>query len=274
MENELGAIRSARAPLRWAGSKSKLLPIVRQLWPNFEGKYIEAFAGSAAFFFNLAPRKSVLNDSNADLIHSYQILRDSPKALFFALNQLDVSPTTYYRFRSELPMISDPFERAIRFFYLNRYSFNGIYRTNTRGEFNVPFGGGRTGGFPPLSEWLKAAHLLTSARLTSLDFQEAVTQHVKQGDFVYMDPPYAVTNRRIFSQYSAQTFGLGDIERLRNVMHFVHECGSKFLVSYAHSPEGQVLAKGWRSIAIHVQRNIAGFAKHRRLDKELLITNY
>lgn len=266
--------RTVRVPVRWAGSKAKLLPVIRKIWPAFSGRYIEAFAGSASFFFNLAPREALLNDTNVDLMLAYKVLKESPKALYFALCDIDVLPGIYYKIRERFCFERDEFERSVAFFYLNRYSFNGIYRTNKQGMFNVPFGGHRTGNFPSLEEWVYAADLLKRAKIECLDFENAVKKHARAGDLIYLDPPYAVSNRRVFVQYSAHTFGQSDIDRLKRLMIYLNSIGSKFIVSYAYSPEGMQLSKGWKTVSCFVQRNIAGFARHRGLDREILITNY
>ncbi len=267
------AIKGGRSPIRWAGSKAKLLPVMAALWPDYSGKYIEAFAGSASFFFNFSPRRAILNDSNSELITAFRVLRDVPRLLHWHLNGVPISPEVYYCLRSKVDASKDAFQSALRFFYLNRFSFNGIYRTNSRGEFNVPFGGGRTGGFPDIESWVRASDQLKRASLLSQDFESAVLDNVSAGDLVYMDPPYAVSNSRIFSQYSAQTFGLSDIERLASVMRRVDSSGAKFIVSYAESPESSRLARGWRYARVDVARNVAGFSRHRRTARELIITN-
>jgi len=259
-----------RPPLRWAGSKRQLLPALRQFWRDSDRRYIEAFAGSACLFFDLKPHDALLNDANTELISAYREMARDPAGLYSDLLKLPVDAKSYYSLRSAMP--KTPREAAVRFFYLNRYCFNGIYRTNKSGQFNVPFGR-KTGGFPSKEEWLAAASLLSRAVLTSTDFEAAVLGVVQSGDFIYLDPPYAVSNRRIFVQYSANEFGVGDIERLRHVMAECDAKGATFVVSYALSPETAKLAKGWHCTRRMAQRNVAGFSLHRRRAIEVFITN-
>lgn len=263
-----------KSPIRWAGSKAKLLPRLAEYWSG-RGRYIEAFAGSAALFFHLEPSEGALNDRNEELMNAYAVLRKHPRRLYNYLLNLPVNSDFYYDLRRRHPSTLGVIARAARFFYLNRHCFNGIYRTNQSGKFNVPYAGGAsTGTFPAYSHWNQCADVLKRVELISDDFESFVLDRVTTNDFVYLDPPYAVSNRRIFSQYSAQTFGLKDIKRLSSVLKEIDRRGAIFLVSYAKSPEAKLLSDGWNVNSTSVQRNVAGFAKHRRRAGEILITNY
>lgn len=271
MEQAPTTRQEARPPLRWAGSKRKLLGELETYWQG--NRYLEAFAGSACLFFRLRPESALLNDTNVELIQALHVMREHPRLLHDALTEMPPSSDLYYFLRSQKPDELDPFERAIRFFYLNRYCFNGIYRTNIRGEFNVPYGPVRSGTFPPLSDWIFCANDLKKAEIHCSDFEIFVRENVRAGDFVYLDPPYAVSNRRVFAQYSAQSFGQDDLRRLKNLLVYINNIGAKFVVSYAESPEAETIAEGWATKKTKVQRNIAGFAKKRKIDTEIIITN-
>jgi DNA adenine methylase len=160
----------------------------------------------------------------------------------------------------------------VRFFYLNRNCFNGIYRTNKAGQFNVPYGR-KTGRLPALENWISASRALAGVTLESRDFEAVVRKHTGEGDFVYLDPPYAVANRRVFKQYAATEFGLQDLERLRSLMTHIDSVGATFVVSYAQSQETAILAHGWHSFRQLAQRNIAGFSHQRRKAVEVIISN-
>ena len=263
----------SRAPLRWAGSKRKLLPTLRKYWQTSSKRYVEAFAGSAALFFSLRPEKALLNDTNKELVHALSVLRECPRLLHSSLADLRPSSETYYSLRAAPIENMCAFDRAVRFFYLNRYCFNGIYRTNKRGEFNVPFAPNKSGGFPTEAEWVATSVLLRQAEFFTNDFESFLLDNVKRNDFVYLDPPYAVSNRRIFSQYSAQTFGIEDIRRLSTMLREIDRRGATFVVSYAQSPEAEILANGWNVRKLYAQRNVAGFVQHRRRALEVIISN-
>jgi DNA adenine methylase len=105
------------------------------------------------------------------------------------------------------------------------------------------------------------------------DFQSTIEQTVRAGDLVYLDPPFAVSNRRLFHQYGPDTFGLNDLERLRTALHLIDSRGATFVLSYADSPEARRYLADWRSKRLFVQRNVAGFGAHRRRSVELIVSN-
>lgn len=270
-----GLERSIRSPIRWAGSKAKLIPSLHHYWKaSGSTRYLEAFCGSAAFFFSAAPTHALLNDTNEELIGALALLRRFPRLVHYELTSMEPAENRFYRLRGLDPSSLDDIDRAIRFFYLNRYCFNGIYRTNKLGQFNVPFGRTKTGRFPSLNDWVTASELLQNTKLSTSDFEEFVLREARANDFVYLDPPYAVSNRRVFAQYSANSFGTSDIQRLRALLSEIDRRGAKFLVSYAQSPEAAILSDGWKTSRVYAQRNVAGFATHRRRALEIFISNF
>ncbi len=204
-----GNARRGRPFLRWAGSKRKQLSRLVQFWtPNHE-RYVEPFAGSACLFFELAPTSSVLGDSNQALIEVYRVVRDEPERLYRRLCRIPRNLLTYRLWRQLRPESLDRETRALRFLYLNRNCFNGIYRTNSDGEFNVPMGT-RPGEYFSKEDLLACSELLQRTTLVAGDFERTLGR-VKAGDFVYLDPPFAVTSRRIFKEYGKKTFDTDDI---------------------------------------------------------------
>lgn len=230
--------------------------------------------GSACVFFAISPPRALLSDLNGELVGAFLAVRQQPEAVYTSLLSIPRGADSYYSIRKLDPNSLNPADRAARFLFLNRFCFNGLYRTNQKGEFNVPFASSKTGDFPPWEEFLLAASKLKNVDLRCGDFASIVTNEVKKGDFVYLDPPYAVQNERIFSQYGPQTFGLGDLERLRETLDRIDSSGALFLLSYANSEEAKSLFKNWPAIEVEVQRNIAGFAKHRRRASEILVSNF
>jgi DNA adenine methylase len=259
--------------LRWAGSKRKLLPKLLPFWGTGYDRYIEPFAGSAALFFSIQPRQAILNDINRDLIFALRQIRKSPRAVYLAAKRYSPDSENYYRLRATSPSSLDPIDRAARFVFLNRYCFNGLYRTNEAGVFNVPFAASGTGNLPAWEQFQASATLLGRASLRTDDFEEVIRRRVRRGDFVYLDPPYAVANRRVFKQYGPQTFGCDDLRRLSNLLKEIDRRGAHFLVSYAYCSEGLAALSDWRVRRVYTQRNIAGFARHRGRAAELLATN-
>jgi DNA adenine methylase len=259
--------------LRWAGSKRRLLPILQSFWTKKHGRYVEPFAGSACLFFAIRPPKAILGDLNPELIAMYIEVKHRIRGVLRELKTLRPGDKTeYLRLREIDIKTMTPAARAARFIYLNRYCFNGIYRTNLAGKFNVPYSGVRCGGFPADEVFQKCSRRLTKTRFIRGDF-ERVLEQSKPGDLVYMDPPFAVRERRVFRQYDPSTFTSDDIKRLRGWMEKLDGKGISFVVSYAESAEADVLKEGFTHRTIAVRRNIAGFAAHRAMSNEFVISN-
>jgi DNA adenine methylase len=201
----------------------------------------------------------------------YRVIRDNPERLYRRLSHIPRDAETYYRWRRVRPEDLDIETRALRFLYLNRNCFNGIYRTNNAGAFNVPF------GRPPIAYLTKAELLLCSARLTGAklvasDFAQTL-KLVRNGDFVYMDPPFAVQSRRVFREYGKGSFGTEDVPRLALELPRLDRLGAHFCVSYADCKQARKLAREWNSIRFAIRRNVAGFVDDRRNAYEWLISN-
>jgi DNA adenine methylase len=258
--------------LRWAGSKRQLLPSLTEIiGDNFE-RYVEPFAGSACVFFRLLPHRALLGDINPELMHTYTELKSRPDSVINELAGWRKSKKRYLELRAMDPQSLRPATRAARFIYLNRCCFNGLYRTNRQGHFNVPYGGKRSGPLPSAEVLRAASKALNVARLVTGDFTKSL-QHAERGDFVYLDPPFSITAHRMFNEYDATLFDAEQRKRLRIEMEKLADRKIKFLVSYAHSDEGTTLRKGFKFKTIAVRRNVAGFAANRRTAKEALIYN-
>jgi len=214
-----------------------------------------------------------LGDLNPELISTYVEVKYRLDAV---LKELATLPPwdkgEYIRLRTLDTSKMAPHARAARFIYLNRFCFNGIYRTNLKGHFNVPYSGDGCGAIPQDQVFQNCSQQLRGARFVHGDF-EKVLRKAEKGDLVYMDPPYAVRARRVFREYDPSTFTLGDIARLRSWMEQLDKARIDFIMSYAESDEADILRKGFSSQTISVRRNIAGFAAHRKMAQEVLISN-
>jgi DNA adenine methylase len=262
----------AKPVLRWAGSKRQTVERLRRLWGSGYARYVEPFAGSAALFFAIRPASGLLADKNSELIETYQVLRERPVELHASVASIPRNRETYYSLRGASPARLSRFERATRFLYLNRHCFNGLYRTNLRGEFNVPFAPSGTGKVPTADQFEACARLLTTAQLRAWDFGTTL-RYVRAGDFVYLDPPYAVESRRVFREYGASSFSQTDLLRLVQHLRRIDDRGAAFVLTYADCSEARTLFAEWKRTRIAVRRNIAGFAGARKRAFELLISN-
>jgi DNA adenine methylase len=263
--------RCAKPFLRWAGSKRKQLGRLGSFWSPAHARYVEPFAGSACLFFELAPQTAILGDNNSALIELYRVVRDEPKKVFRRLCRIGRDSDTYYRWRRMKPAQLDRETRAVRFLYLNRNCFNGIFRTNVKGEFNVPMGV-RPGEYFSEEDLLLCASLLQRAKLVAGDFAKTLNL-VQAGDFVYLDPPFALESRRVFRHYGKRSFQTSDVPRLGEALRTIEVAKADFLVSYADCAEARGLAKEWNSIRHPITRHVGGWSDRRRHAYEWLITN-
>lgn len=265
------AVARGKPFLRWAGSKRKQLSRLAVFWTPAHQRYVEPFAGSACLFFELAPSVAVLGDTNRELIETYRVVRDEPDRLYRRLSRIRRDLSTYYRWRRINPRSLDRETRALRFLFLNRNCFNGIYRTNTDGHFNVPMGK-RPGEYFSKDDLLNCSRLLQGTTLIAGDFVKTL-EKVKSGDFVYLDPPYAVSSRRIFREYGKKTFDTSDIPRFSESLAAIVKRRADFLVSYADCAEARALALEWHAVRLPIRRHVAGFAGNRKHAYEWLISN-
>jgi DNA adenine methylase len=257
--------------LRWAGSKQQLVPVLSRYWNSSYTRYVEPFAGSASWFFSLSPSSALLGDINKELVLTYRQIQGHVEDVIYALAKLEVNRTNYLYLRGiQIKTLSNP-ERAARFIFLNRFSFNAIYRTNSSGQFNVPYNGG-AGKIPNAILLRQCSKALQVARLITGSFEKTL-EEVKAGDFVYMDPPYSIKARRTFNEYDASVFSQDQLKVLRDWMLLLDRKEIRFLVSYAASEEGSYLSDGFYCQTVSVRRNVAGFAANRRHADELLISN-
>jgi DNA adenine methylase len=224
----------AKPFLKWPGGKRWL---TRHLLGLLNGssyrRYFEPFLGGGALFFALQPEKAALSDVNSDLINVYVQVRNRPHELIRRLKDLSVDKATYARFRSADPKLN--LDRAVRFLYLNRTAFGGMYRLNRQGSFNVPFGGGQRTPEPLWNENLlqEASKALKGAQLQTSDFQELLAD-AGEGDLVYCDPTYTVAhNNNGFVRYNERNFSWDDQKRLADTCQRLAREGATVLVSNA-----------------------------------------
>lgn len=230
MESTAEVDTLAKPILRWAGGKSHLLSKINELLPPRWNRYAEPLLGGGAIFFALAPKQSVLCDTNSELINFYRTLRDSPKPLIETLMELRASTERYYELRDERPKRA--LERAIRFAYLNRLCWNGLYRVNRNGHFNVPIGGRLPSKLWNEAHLWKASESLQGAKLLSSDFSYLL-RNLKRGDFTFIDPPYPRGAKEGigFNRYTQNRFSLGSHRRLARWLTELDRRGVRFIVT-------------------------------------------
>ena len=229
--------------------------------------------GSACLFFHIRPESAILGDINDQLVECFLEVRNNPIEVSKILDFLPESKDDYYAIRAVDPAELEPHHRAARFIYLNRHCFNGLYRTNRAGKFNVPYSGSRKGPVPTEAQLIEASNSLNDTQILRLDFDHLVRQHASKGDFVYLDPPYAIRNASLDMQYGPDNFGVEDLARLQRLLEYLDKIGANFLVSYSECAEAHEYLCKWPYRSIPVLRTIAARPTDRRVVRELLISN-
>jgi DNA adenine methylase len=258
--------------LRWAGSKRKVLAELRSQSPSTFGRYFEPFAGSAVLFFDLMPNVAVLGDLNPEVVATYEAVRDTPDDVCRHLYSIPHTTDAYYSVRSLAPEQLNSAQRAARLIFLMKSCFNGVYRTNQQGKFNVPLGN-KFFALPTHSEVTAASNALQQVDLVHGDFGEAVAT-AGEGDFVYLDPPYS-DGTRFRGEYSYQgSFQASDQQRLVSICEDLTTRGVKVLLSFKECETLCNSLTGWSLTRITVNRSVAGFAHARRFANEILARNF
>jgi DNA adenine methylase len=274
---------TARPFLKWAGGKRQLLEQFAPLYPARIERYIEPFAGSAAVFFDVRERFDLrfaaLSDDNAELINCYRIVRDDVEALIKKLRahkkrHHEEFPSYFYGVREQLPDRLSPVARAARFIYLNKTGYNGLYRVNAAGRFNVPVGRYKD---PPIcdAELLRAASAaLQGVNIDVRDFGDWLSK-ARAGDFFYIDPPYVPLSKTSnFTSYAAGGFGAAEQVRLARFVRDLDGRGARVMLSNSDTPIVRKLYGGFDIKKINARRNINSNGARRGQIAELVIRNY
>ncbi len=257
--------------LKWAGGKRWLIDRYGKHFPDSFDRYFEPFLGGAAVFFSLQPLTAYLSDANRDLIDTYRAIKQDWRSVVKHLREHSNrhSKAHYYEIRDTQPRNLS--RRAARFVYLNRTCWNGLYRVNSDGHFNVPIGTKmsvthKTDDFSAISKVLKNAHLLCA------DFERALAD-VDENDFVFIDPPYTVKHgANGFLKYNEKIFSWNDQERLRNQIEILVDRRAKVLVSQADHKSIKNLYRGiGKQFRVERHSGISGDVSGRSNVNELLI---
>lgn len=263
--------------LKWAGGKGRLVTRIIAQLPDKIQTYYEPFMGSAAVFFALAShrrfRRAVLSDQNRELVDVYRALQLDVDSVIKALAPHRYNRETYYRLRALEPNKLDLAERAARTIYLNKAGFNGLYRVNRSGQFNVPFGRHVNPTICDQPRLTLAAAMLKSVKLEVQDF-EVACKRAKQGDAVYFDPPYVPLSKTSnFTAYHHEAFDETHHQRLAELFGNLAGRGVSVVLSNSDTPVTRKLYGKWRPEKIMVARPINSKTTHRGDVAELLVTH-
>lgn len=268
----------ARPFIKWAGGKTQLLIELTKRLPRSFKRYLEPFVGGGALFFHLSPERAYLSDTNQDLVDCYRSVRDDVDGLIHELSQHRYEEQHYYSVREwdrredypQLPAVV----RAARFIYLNKSCFNGLYRVNSKGHFNVPFGDYANPTIVDPANLRACSRALSKVDLAVADYAEVLDQ-VEKGDFVYLDPPYApLSVTSSFTAYTKKGFDFSDQEALRELCHRLDKKGAMFMLSNSATSAMQELYKDFSTHIVTASRAINSKASQRGPVLEVIVTNY
>lgn len=258
--------------IKWAGGKSQLLHELVKHVPEFD-TYFEPFLGGAALFFSKQPKKAVLADVNGELINTYKVVRDSVDDLLSLLQQEVNTLEEFNRIKALDPKVMTSLERAVRFIYLNKTAFNGLYRVNSRGMFNTPFGKYTKPNIADANTLQGCSRALQGIDLFAQSFETTLAS-AKSSDFVYLDPPYMPVKSDSFTAYSKKGFGLKDHESLAKLFEDLDSKGVKVLLSNSDMDWVRERYGKFKVIEVLGRRSISCKGDGRASVGELLVKNY
>lgn len=260
--------------LKWAGGKRQLLKELLPIVPQYTGKYIEPFFGGGAMFFALTPEHAVLSDCNEELIHLYKTIRRKPRMVIKELETYINSEENYYEKRKmEWRELSDV-QAAARMIFLNKTGFNGLYRVNRQGGFNVPYGKNDKVQFCNEEKIISAAKALRGHILECSDYKKVLLKYAEPGDFIFLDPPYfQVSEREIFLRYTRDRFYEPDQEELADIVNDLYDKGCHIMITNSNHPKINELYKRFNIRVVHVRRSVNCKGNGRR-GEDTIITAF
>lgn len=264
--------------VKWVGGKRQLMFELLNNMPKNYNRYFEPFIGGGALFFELQPDNAYISDMNEELINLYQVVRNNVDELITDLQKHDFSKDYFMEIRNidrteEYKNWSD-IQKASRFIYLNRTCFNGMYRVNSKGEFNVPFGHYKNPRILDENNLINCSNLLQRTEIRHADFS-AILNRVQKGDFVYFDPPYVpLSETSSFTSYTKDGFDMDMQLKLRDVCDELNSMGVKFLLSNSDTKLVNKLYENYNIKKVFASRQINANADGRGKITEVLVRNY
>ena len=260
--------------LKWAGGKTRLLGQFEPMFPRRFRSYHEPFIGAGAVFFHLQPQQAHLSDTNPDLVTCYQVIQQDPAGLVEVLRMYRHDRDFYYHVRQLDPRELSPVQRAARMIFLNKTCFNGLWRVNRQGRFNVPFGDYKNPRIVDADNLALVHQALQGVVVRHAGFEQAMTD-VDRGDFVYLDPPYhPVSSTARFTSYGADDFREADQRRLAEEFRRLDARGARVMLSNSDTPLIHELYAGFRIDLVSCNRAINRDASKRGAVNEVVVRNY
>lgn len=243
--------------LKWAGGKRQLLSELLPLVPDYNGKYIEPFVGGGALFFALAPENAVLSDCNEELIELYKAVKREPQNVIKALKVMKNTEREYYRIRSLDWKNMTKAQAAARMIFLNKTGFNGLYRVNLQGGFNVPYGKNTKVQFCNPEQINVASKALRRKKLVCGDYRKVLEKYAEPGDFIFLDPPYfQITEKETFLRYTSDRFYEPDQEELAELVNDLYDKGCHLIITNSNHPRIYELYNRFDIRVVNVRRSV------------------
>lgn len=266
--------------LKWAGGKRQLLEEIDKYIPSKISTYYEPFVGAGAVLFDLQPKKAIINDANEDLVNVYKVIKDNVDLLIEDLKKHKNEKEYYYEVRkldrTDVYEKMSDIEKASRILFLNKTCFNGLFRVNSSGEFNVPFGRYKNPNIVNEEVLRAVSHYLNNNNVKIIhgDFEDAVKGMRKQA-FVYFDPPYhPLSDSSSFTGYTLDGFDKNDQIRLKELCDDLNERGCRFLLSNSSASFILELYKDYNIELVGASRSINSKGNKRGEVKEVLVSNF
>ncbi len=264
--------------LKWAGGKRQIIGELLKRMPKKYNRYFEPFIGGGALFFTIQPDNAYISDINSELINVYKVIADNVQELTTDLKQHKNSKEYFFEIRNidrtEKYKEWSDVQKASRLIYLNRTCFNGLYRVNAKGEFNVPFGKYSNPRIVDEENLINCSKILRNTQIETADFSEML-HLVQKNDFLYLDPPYHPLNETsAFTSYTKEGFNASMQERLRDFCSDLDRKGAFFMLSNSNTKLINELYKGFNKSIVHATRAINSDASKRGKVEEVVIMNY
>lgn len=266
--------------VKWAGGKRQLINDLLEYMPDFYNNYFEPFIGGGALFFELQAENAYISDINDELINLYKVIQNDVYTLIRSLEKHSKNfSKEYFLYLRNLDRLPDyetlsEVEKASRFIFLNRTCFNGLYRVNSKGHFNVPFGKYKNPRIVDEQNLINCSFLLKKTKIQKADFNE-ILNYVQKNDFVYFDPPYVPLNdSSYFTSYTKEGFTWKDQEKLKKLCDKLTTKGVRFMLSNSDTEETRKLYSKYEIITVYANRNINANGDGRGKITEILVRNY
>jgi DNA adenine methylase len=270
--------------VKWAGGKRQLLCEIKKRLPEGWNTYYEPFVGGGALLVNLQNEgmitQAVISDLNGELINLYNVVKKDPHALVDALSgrEFENSENAFRKLKNEFNTLTGlpgyNVRRAALLIYLNKHGYNGLWRVNSNGKFNVPFGRYPKRSMPGEQSILKFSAMLKHVKILNQDFERAV-RSAEKGDFVYFDPPYhPISKTANFTDYNSHGFTFDDQKRLAFVFARLSKKGVRLMLSNSKVPEIEDLFAGCTIDTVEAKRFINCNGNRRNGTREIIVTNY